>query len=57
MHPTHVTERFVVMRADDNGNEVEVTRAATREEAERITREYEARGHRQIYWVEERDPA
>lgn len=47
--------RFAVMRADDNGNEVEVTRAATREEAERIARDYEARGHRQIYWVEERE--
>ena len=43
------------MRADDNGNEVEVTRAATREKAERIAREYEARGHKQIYWVEERN--
>ena len=41
------------MRADDNGNEVEVTRTATREEAERLAREYEARGHKQMYWVEE----
>lgn len=47
--------RFVVMRADDNGNEVEVTRTATLEEADRIAREYRARGHKQLYWVEERE--
>jgi hypothetical protein len=44
--------RFRVMRADDNGNEVEVMQVETREEAERIAREYEARGHKQSYWVE-----
>lgn len=40
------------MRADDNGNEVEVARVDSREEAERIARDFEARGHKQIYWVE-----
>jgi hypothetical protein len=43
---------FRVMRADDNGNEVEVLRVETRDEAERIAREFEARGHKQIYWIE-----
>ena len=40
------------MRADDNGNEVEVARVDRREDAERIARDFEARGHKQIYWVE-----
>lgn len=44
--------RFRVMRADDNGNEVEVIRVETGEEAERIARDFEARGHKQTYWVE-----
>lgn len=44
--------RFRVMRADDNGNEVEITVVDTREEAERIARDFEARGHKQTYWVE-----
>lgn len=47
---------FVVMRADDNGNRVEVTRLTSRCEAESIAATYESRGHKQTYWVEE-DPA
>jgi vacuolar-type H+-ATPase subunit E/Vma4 len=43
---------FRVMRADDNGNEVEIIRVEAREEAERIAHEFEARGHKQIYWIE-----
>lgn len=43
--------RYVVMRADDNGNEVEVIRTMTRREAEAVQRAYEARAHKQIYWV------
>jgi hypothetical protein len=49
--------RYRVMRADDNGNEVEVTRVETREEAERIARDFEARGHKQMYWIEPVDEA
>ena len=45
---------FAVMRADDNGNEVEITRVVTRTEAEQIARVFEARGHKQMYWVEAR---
>lgn len=42
---------FVVMRADDNGNEVPVKFVTSRCEAERLVHEYESRGHKQIYWV------
>jgi hypothetical protein len=41
----------VVMRADDNGNEVEVTRVTSRCEADALVRDYESRGHKQCYWV------
>ena len=45
------TQPFIVMRSDDNGNDVEVARVATREEAEALVRMYEARGHKQMYWI------
>lgn len=45
---------FVVMRQDDNGNQAEVARFETREEAEETAKKFEARGHKQLYWVEAR---
>lgn len=50
-HVDRVPPRFAVMRADDNGNEVEVKRVTSRCEAEALQRELEARGHKQLYWV------
>lgn len=41
-----------VMRQDDNGNRFEVTVCASRGEAEAAAQRYEARGHKQLYWVE-----
>jgi hypothetical protein len=41
----------IVMRADDNGNQCEVCRVTSRCEAEAIAASYEARGHKQTYWV------
>lgn len=46
-----VPRPFVVMRTDDNGNDVEVARASTRCEAVAIARRYEERAHKQMYWV------
>ena len=43
---------WVVWRQDDNGHRFEVSRGHTREEAVRLVREFEARGHRQSYWTE-----
>ena len=49
---------FQVMREDDNGNEFEVGRYATFDEAQAVADMFRARGHKQIYWVTpERDEA
>jgi hypothetical protein len=44
-------DRFVVWRQDEGGNRYEVSRHATREEADRVAAGMEARGHKQTYWV------
>ncbi len=43
-----------VWRLDDNGNEFLVRGCLTEEEALRLVREYEARGHKQAYWISHR---
>ncbi|HCU67878.1 MAG TPA: hypothetical protein DGF30_01305 [Desulfomicrobium sp.] len=43
---------FSVWRLDDNNNAFLVRDGLTEEEALALMREYEARGHRQAYWVE-----
>ena len=48
---TPARDAFVVMRTDDNGIEAEVTRTTSRCEADAIARDFEARGHKQLYWV------
>lgn len=48
-----VQGRWVLYRIDDNGNEVEMRRFATRDAAEATMRAYEARGHKQAYLVRE----
>jgi hypothetical protein len=40
-----------VWRQDDNGNQYEVSRHGTREEAVSVATAMEARGHKQTYWV------
>jgi len=47
-----VAARFVLMRQDDNGNRYLVSRHTVRAEAEAEAAMYEARGHKQLYWVE-----
>jgi hypothetical protein len=47
---------WVVRRQDDNGNRFVVRTHLSREEAERLVVEMEAKGHKQVYWAEpERD--
>ncbi|RKE20945.1 hypothetical protein [Streptomyces sp. TLI_171] len=41
-----------VMRQDDNGNRFLLARGLGRAEAEALAAEFEARGHKQLYWVE-----
>lgn len=43
---------FRVMRQDDNGNRFVVAREPAEDEAERLAAEFEARGHKQLYWTE-----
>lgn len=45
-------KRWRLMRQDDNGNEFEMARYSSRDEAERVAAMYTARGHKQLYWVE-----
>ena len=44
--------RFRVLRQDDNGNVVEVAAVDTRAAADALAAAYEARAHKQLYWVE-----
>lgn len=45
------TAGWILMRQDDNGNRVEMARFEIRAEAEAAAAEFEARGHKQLYWV------
>ncbi len=49
-------ESWAVHRQDDNGNQFVVRTGLDREEAIRLASELEARGHKQLYWIEA-DPA
>ena len=40
------------MRQDDNGNQYVVGSFPNSAEADKARAEFEARGHKQIYWVE-----
>jgi hypothetical protein len=51
--PASIREQtWTVYRQDDNGNRFVVSTRLTREEAERLVTEFEARGHKQVYWAE-----
>ncbi|MFC5802527.1 SPOR domain-containing protein [Streptomyces formicae] len=43
---------WLVIRQDDNGNRYRVGRYATEGEAEKVAARLDARGHKQLYWVE-----
>jgi hypothetical protein len=43
---------WAVHRQDDNGNRFVVQTGLSREQAERLVAELEARGHKQVYWAE-----
>lgn len=47
-------DRWELWRQDDNGTRQPIARFASREEAQRACDEFEARGHKQLYWIEER---
>ncbi len=45
-------DTYRVMRQDDNGNRYLVAGDLAEAAAERLAAEFEARGHKQLYWVE-----
>lgn len=45
--------RFRLVRQDDTGNVFEIVRGLDKPQADRLQAEFEARGHKQMYWVEE----
>jgi hypothetical protein len=47
-----VAGSWAVHRQDDNGNRFVVRAGLDREEAVRLASELEARGHKQLYWIE-----
>lgn len=47
--PQHL---WVVWRQDDAGNRSVVESRLTEEDARKLMREMEARGHKQVYWIE-----
>jgi hypothetical protein len=49
--------RYELWRQDDNGNRARIAVFATEAEAERERAMYEARGHKQMYWVERAEDA
>ncbi|MEX6502772.1 hypothetical protein [Pseudomonas zhanjiangensis] len=49
-------DQWCLVRLDDNGNEFVVRSGLSRAAADALAREFEARGHKQSYWVR-RQPA
>jgi hypothetical protein len=43
---------WALVRQDENGQQAVVCQTADRAEAERMLAEYDARGHKQTYWIE-----
>ncbi|WP_179062015.1 hypothetical protein [Pseudomonas taiwanensis] len=50
--PDFLQRNWCVKRLDDNGNVFVLRAGLSRGEAEQLMAEYQARGHKQSYWVE-----
>lgn len=50
-----LTKIWRLMRLDDNGNEFEMARFDDPAEAERERAKYEKRGHKQTYYLKQKD--
>jgi catechol 2,3-dioxygenase-like lactoylglutathione lyase family enzyme len=48
---TRETTTWAVWRQDDNGNQFLISGGHPRDEAERLHREFEEKGHKQLYWL------
>lgn len=49
--------RWRVTRQDDNGNVFVIAEVESEHAARQLAADYEARGHKQMYWVEPADEA
>lgn len=47
--------RYSVWRQDEHGSTYCINQNLLKEEAERLRQEYEARAHKQTYWIERSD--
>ena len=54
-HSSRSERTWVVHRQDDNGNRFVVQTGLSRQEAERLVAEFEAHGHKQVYWAAPED--
>jgi len=50
------SRNWCLVRLDDNGNQFVVRADQTRAAAEALARQFEARGHKQSYWVRQQQP-
>ena len=57
MPPNQSPQLWCLVRLDDNGNEFVVRDGLDRAAAEALARTFEARGHKQSYWVRAQGPA
>lgn len=44
-----------VYRQGDDGNQFVIKSGLTRQQADQLVEEFEARGHKQLYWVSQQD--
>jgi len=45
-------DKWAVFRIDDNGNQFLIREGLSLKEANQVVQEFEARGHKQVYWAE-----
>lgn len=51
-----LTQKWRLMRLDDNGNHFEMGRYGDRASAEKACEKFEKRGHKQTYYVTDKKP-
>lgn len=54
-YPVGWETKWVVMRQDDSGNKFEIQRDLSRDQASLMVVEFEEKGHKQLYWMEEQN--
>ncbi|MDA7085730.1 hypothetical protein PH586_04900 [Pseudomonas sp. SA3-5] len=57
MSAPNPSRNWCLVRLDDNGNEFVVGADLSRAAAEALARQFEARGHKQSYWIRRQQPS